>query len=121
MAGLMTQKNGEVVVAYITEARLLDDSLMQRIGKDLLDLIDRVEHGKLLLNFQDVRFMASAMLGKIIKLNKSCKEAEVKLKLCNICPDIMQVFTLMKLHKVLEIHDDESRALAAFERKGWFK
>ena len=120
MSALMTQSNGEVKVVYFTEARLLDDTLVNKIGKELLAIVDRTEHGKLLLNFQDVRFMASAMLGKLVQLNKKCKADGVALRLCNISPDIMKVFTLMKLNKILDIHADEAQALKAFEKKGWF-
>ena len=60
------------------------------------------------------------MLGKLITLNKHCKDAAVHLKLCSIDPQIMQVFKMTKLDKVFQIFDDEDRALAAFEKKGFF-
>lgn len=44
-------------------------------------MANRAEPGKLLLNFSDVRFMSSSMLGKRIKLNKKCKHEKTRLKL----------------------------------------
>jgi anti-sigma B factor antagonist len=45
----------------------------------------------------------------------------VQLKLCSIDDQIMQVFKLTKLDKVLDIQANEDRALASFEKKGgWF-
>ena len=116
MSALMSQTNGDVVVVYFTESRILNESTIQHIGEELEKMADRAEWGKLLLNFSDVRFMSSAMLGKLIKLNKKCKNDDIHLKLCGISKDIMQVFKLMRLHKVLNIYADETRAMIAFEK-----
>ena len=116
MSSLMSQKNGDVLVVYFTETRILDEATIQQIGNDLEKMADRAEFGKLLLNFSDVRFMSSAMLGKLIKLNKKCKAEKTHLKLCDISKEIMEVFKLMRLHKLLDIYADETRAMIAFEK-----
>ena len=59
--------------------------------------------------------MSSAALGKLIRLDKKVKQAGGQLKLCNICPNIYEVFTITKLNQVYEIHDDERAAIAAFK------
>jgi hypothetical protein len=40
--------------------------------------------GKLLLTFAGVKGMCSAMIGKLIVLNKWCKDPKVVLKMCNV-------------------------------------
>ncbi len=68
--------------------------------------------------------MSSAMLGQIMKLNKQCKADGIKLKLCGICPQVLEIFTITRLHKVLNIATDEAAALASFAgdsgKKSWF-
>jgi anti-sigma B factor antagonist len=120
MSTFMSQTNGEVLVVYFSETRILDDGKIQQLGEELVKFVDKTEHAKLLVNFQNVRFMCSAMLGKLMVLNKKCKAANVSLKLCNISKDIMEVFRLTNLNKILEIHADEADALAAFSKRGWF-
>ncbi len=63
------------------------------------------------------------MIGQIVQLHKQCKNDKVKLKLCNISPDIKEVFRITGLTKLLEIYDDGAAALAAFgpPRRGWFR
>ena len=96
--------------------------MIDDVGRTLDKLLDKCEHGKMLLNFDGVKFMGSAMLGKLISLNKKCSEYKVKLKLAAIDPQIMQVFKMTRLDKVFDIYPDEGRALSAFEGgKGWFK
>jgi anti-sigma B factor antagonist len=72
----------------------------------------------MILNFEAVRFMSSAMLGKLVALNKLCKGYKVALKLSNITPEIMQIFKLTALNKVFDIYDDEAAALASFASQG---
>jgi anti-sigma B factor antagonist len=121
VAGMHSVTNGEVIVAYMGENRIVDQAKIDEIGRNLEALFNKAEHGKLLINFDGVRFMGSAMLGKLISLNKKCKDAKVQLKLCTIDDQIMQVFKLTKLDKVLDIQPNEDRALASFEKKGgWF-
>lgn len=120
MADLMSQKNGDVLIVYFTDARMVDQSKIEGVGKELMEFAGKCEGGKLLLNFEGVRFMGSAMLGKLVALNKKCSADNCALKLCSISADIMEVFKLTRLDKVLKIYSDEPKALSAFERKGWF-
>ena len=120
MAEVHSQTNGEVMVVYLGHNRIVDQAMIDEIARTLEKLLNKCEHGKMLINFEGVKFMGSAMLGKLITLNKHCKDAAVHLKLCSIDPQIMQVFKMTKLDKVFDVFDDEDRALAAFEKKGFF-
>ncbi len=119
MAEVHSQTNGEVVVVYLGHNRIVDQAIIDQIAGTLERLLGKCEQGKMLINFEGVKFMGSAMLGKLIKLKKSCKDLAVHLKICSIDPQIMQVFKMTKLDKVFDIYDDEGRALSAFEKKGW--
>ena len=120
MEGMTTQTNGEVLAVYFTDANLVATARIQTIGEGLAEVMNHATHGKLLLNFRVVRAMSSSMLGKLIKLHKGCKAAKIDLKLCEICDDIMEVFTVTSLHKVFDIHPDEASALKAYRRSRWF-
>lgn len=120
MEGLTTQTNGEVLVVYFTDANVANAARIQSIGQGLAEAMNHATHRKLLLDFRVVRTMSSLMLGKLIKLLKACRVAKIDLKLCGICDDIMEVFTVTSLHKVFDIHRDESSALKAYRRSRWF-
>lgn len=121
MAQLVSQKNRGVIVVYINEPKLLDERLINEVGLGLIAALDRVENSMLLVNFQGVRFMSSSMIGRIVTLYKKCKEYKINFKLSNISSEIMEVFQLMNLHKLLNIYSDESAAMTAFEQDGWLK
>ena len=121
MESVVTQKNRAVIIAYINEAKLLDERMIGEVGRGLLDAMERAENNMLLVNFQSVRFMSSSMIGKIVTLYKKCKENKINLKLSNISSEIMEVFQLMNLQKLLNIYSDESDAMLAYEKDGWLK
>lgn len=119
----LTDKEDVVVVTF-QEAKILDETQIERIGREFkgLTLQASADH-KLLLNFERVKFMSSSMIGQIMLLAKMCKKDKVNLRLCSICPNIMEVFKLMGLQKVLQIHKTEEDALKAFgpRRLGFFR
>jgi anti-anti-sigma regulatory factor len=45
--------------------------------------------------------MSSAMITKLVMLNKGCKAQGVKLKLCEVSPNVMEVFKITKLNKLI--------------------
>ena len=120
VTNLRSEENGDVLVVYFNDSKILDEAKIQQIHNELNEKLGEVPAGKLLLNFDNVSFMSSAMIGKIILLNKKCKSEEVSFKLCNISDNVMEVFKLMRLNKVLDIQQDEEKALASYDKKGWF-
>ncbi len=121
MEPVIAQKNRGIIVAYINEAKLLDERMIGDVGNGLMAAMERAEDNRLLINFQNVRFMSSSMIGKIVTLYKKCKGNQINLKLSNISVEIMEVFQLMNLHKLLSIYNDEAEAMLAFEKDGWIK
>jgi anti-sigma B factor antagonist len=93
---------------------------IEQLGKELLDSVPQALHKKLLLNFRGVTFMSSAMISKLVLLNKACKTAGVTLKFCEVSSNLMEVFKITKLNKVFDIEKTEEKALASFDKKGWF-
>jgi len=126
VANLTIQERGDVVMVTFTQTRILDENTIRAIGSEFANLtLEAAADHKLLLNFAGVDFMSSAMLGQIVRLNKQCKNDNIKLKLCSICPQVLEVFTITKLDKLIEIAADEATALASFSgapvKKGWFR
>ncbi len=120
MGALTTEEKEGVLVVYFGDAKILEDTKIQQIGQELLECQSRAVDNKLLLNFSNVTFMSSAMIGKLVLLNKKCASDGVKLKLCNISKNLGEVFKITGLNKVLDIQKDEEKALKSFDKKGWF-
>ena len=87
------------------------------MGKELLEAVSTAANQKMLLNFQGVSFMSSAMITKLVTLNKTCKAKGVTLKFCEVSSNVMEVFKITKLNKLFDIQAGEEKALASFDKK----
>jgi anti-sigma B factor antagonist len=105
---------GDVTVVNFVDRKILDEQNIQVIGDQLFSLVDQEGLRKLLLNFGNVEYLSSAALGKLITLNKKLQAAGGRLILCNIDPQIYEVFEITKLDKFFNIQKEEQSALQAF-------
>lgn len=105
---------GDVTVVRFVDRKILDEANIQELGQELFDLVEKENRQNLLLNFQSVEFLSSAALGKLITLEKKVKSHSGKLKLCEIRPQIYEVFAITRLNKLFVIKDEEADALASF-------
>ena len=105
---------GDVTVVNFTDRKILDEQNIQVIGEQLFSLVDEAGRRKILLNFGNVEYLSSAALGKLITLNTKLQQAGGRLVLCNIDPQIHEVFEITKLDKFFKIMKEEQAALQAF-------
>src|SRR5262245_42220355 len=105
---------GDITVVNFLDKKILDDQNIQMIGEQLMSLVDELGRSKILLNFGNVEFLSSAALGKLIVLNRKLAEVNGKLVLCNIDPQIYEVFEITKLNKVFTMAKDEQTGLQVF-------
>ena len=118
MAMVKHEVKGEIRVIVIDEARLVDAAMIEQCFREIVAVLDKSEERHVLLHFGRLTFMSSMALGMLIRVNKKCKEYKIALKMCNITPDIRQVFKLTSMDKLFEIHDDAADAMAAFKASG---
>jgi anti-sigma B factor antagonist len=111
---LVVSEVGEVTVVRFADPKILDEVSIQEMGAELLSLVEKDNRGAILLNFAEVEFLSSMALGKLITLDKKVKTNNGKLKLCNIRPEIHEVFVFTKLTSLFDIKENEAQALAAF-------
>jgi len=105
---------GDVTVINFIDRKILDEQNIQIIGEQLFGLVEQEGRRKLLLNFGNVEYLSSAALGKLITLNKKLQGAGGRLILCNIDPQIYEVFEITKLDKFFNIQKEEQAALQSF-------
>jgi anti-sigma B factor antagonist len=111
---LEVEQIGDVSVVNFVDRKILDEQNIQIIGDQLFSLVDQEGRRQILLNFGNVEYLSSAALGKLITLNKKVQTAKGKLVLCNIAPEILEVFEITKLDKFFKIEGEEQAALQLF-------
>ena len=113
-ANLLIQREMDITVVDLQDARILDVQQIDLIGEQLFKLVDQMDRKKLVLDFSKVRHMGSAAIGTIISLNEKSKAIKGMLVLSGVRPDVMKIFTIMRLHKLLKFAPNLSDAKAKF-------
>jgi anti-anti-sigma factor len=118
VAVIKHEVKGDVRVIAIDVVRLVDEAAIEQCKREIMETLDTTEESNVLLHFGRVSFMSSAALGMLIRVSKKCKEYDATLKLCNISPDIRQVFKITSMDKILDIQEDAAQAMESFRKSG---
>ena len=114
----MIQKVLDVTMVEFQSPRLVDANSLDKIADELYELVDKKDRKKLILDFGNVRFMSSSALGMLLNLNTKTAAIKGTLALCGLRKDLMKVFEITKLTKILRFCADEKEALAVFGHAG---
>ncbi|MBL7043213.1 MAG: STAS domain-containing protein [Pirellulaceae bacterium] len=107
----MSRVEDDVLIAQFRSPRILAETQIAQIGRELQDLAGQAA-GNVLLDFQGVNFMSSSMIGKIILLNKKCSVNGTEVAMCNLSPSVMEVFEITHLNKIFRIHNTAEDAMS---------
>jgi len=112
---IQTGKKDNIHIVLFKDKKILDDTVLDEIKTEINRLIGNAAGPDMLLDFANVEFMSSAMLGLLGQLHRKIGQGHGRLKMCGIRPEIFQVFKLTNLDKLFKIFPDAPAGLAAFE------
>ncbi len=112
---MMVTKEQDVTVVELTDRKILDEVSIMQIGEQISSLIADEVSPRLLVDFTHVGHLSSSALGLMLKHRKQIREKDGVLALCNIQPQIYEVFTITRLNEMLTIKESRSEALAAMQ------
>ncbi len=97
------------VVTFVDE-KILEEMDVHTLQESIMSVIEEAERINLILDFRNVRFLSSAVLGLLIRISKRIYERAGQLRLCNIDPRIHEIFKITRLTKVFDIYQDVESA-----------
>jgi len=110
-AKFTTEQVGGTTWVRLRGPRITDQVYINELGDELVALLESGAQRDLLIDLEEVEFLSSAMLGKLIRLFKRAAQVGGRVRLCSIRPSIREVFEITQLHKVFEIYPDADEAL----------
>ena len=111
---LTTALVGNVTVVRFCAHLILTGEKSDAVGAELYRLADTANPCRLLLDFANVQSLTSSILGKLILTDKKVVARGGRLALCNLNPDLREVFEITQLHRLLNVYPGEPEALASF-------
>ncbi len=109
---IVVSQQADVSIVEFVDSKLLDEVHIVQIGEALAAMVAGEENPLLVVDFSNVAHMSSSALGMLITLHKQVREHGGRVALCNVRPEIYQVFTITKLSDVFQIYDSRTTALA---------
>ena len=98
-------------IVTFTDEKILEEQDVQAVGESIMSVIESASGGiNMILDFCNVRFLSSAVLGLLIRVSKKVYERDGQLKLCNINPKIYEIFKITRLTKIFDIYQDVAEA-----------
>ena len=111
---LHVRSNAGVAVVGFASPYLQSEQVIEKVGAELLDLVDEQGFTKVILSFNGVRFASSSMLAQVVKLHKKLMKQKGMLRLCSLTPSLREVLKVSQLDRLLDVHEDEASALNKF-------
>ena len=71
---------------------------------------------RLLLNLADVTYIDSSGIGELVSGFTTVSNQGGQLKLLNLTKKVHDLLQITKLYTVFDVHDDEAKAISAFEK-----
>ena len=108
----------KAVIIKFADEKILEDKDIAAVQEAIMSVVEQTQRINLVLDFTNVKFLSSAVLGLLIRVSKKVYERDGQLRLCNINPRIYEIFKITRLTKVFDIYSDMENAvegLSAFE------
>ena len=116
-APVLVQVYQNIVLVRIETDRLLEMKVINATHDAINKLIDMHPKISLVLDLAKVANMSSAMLGKLVALQKAVKKCKGRMAVCSVKPQIMELFKVTKLHKLFDIRPEAEAAINYYKRK----
>ena len=101
-------------VVTLTDEKLLEDDDIKALEESVMPLIDGTPVN-LVMDFSNVQFLSSAVLGLLIRISKKVNENRGRLKFCCINSKIFDIFRITRLDEIFEIYGDAKKALQSLK------
>ncbi len=118
MAGIRpnisVQYTENATVLAFTDRKILEEQDIRSLQDTVMSVVEQADDIQLVLDFGQVEFLSSAVLGLLIRISKRINEKHGKFSLCNISPKIHEVFKITQLTKIFDIQKDVDSAISSF-------
>jgi anti-sigma B factor antagonist len=103
----------EATVITITDEKILEDEDVKALEESIMPLVEGPV--TVVIDFSNVRFLSSAVLGLLIRISKRATEQKGKLKLCGIGSRIFEIFKITRLDEIFDIYEDAKKAMSSLK------
>ncbi len=113
-SSLIVQEVGPVAVVTFRDNSILDVVTIQRIGRELYELVEQQNRKSIVLDFDSVRFLSSQALGVLLTLRRKAEKTGATVVLARLRAELARVFKITNLDKMFDFYDTIEKSLDRF-------
>ena len=106
----------DATIVTLADEKILAEEDIKALQDAILPLVEQAESINLVIDFRNVRFLSSAVLGLLIRISKKVYEQDGRLRLCGINQKIYEIFKVTRLTKIFDIYKDLESTLNGLTR-----
>ncbi len=111
---LTTETINDVTVVRFTNVSRFNALITEPVKEELKKLFNK-PNTKLILDLEGIEFIDSSGFGVFLSIMKTANNNYGYFKICNITPEVMELFKLLQLHNVFEIYSTLEDCLKSFD------
>ena len=112
---LIVDHVGDVITLAFARADLIDSEYLDVAEREILDLVHDAETPRLVIDFEQVRFLSSAAMRLLVTIRNEVHAKHGALHLANVDGEVLAVFELVKLMELIPTHATLRKAIRACE------
>ncbi|MHC4726912.1 MAG: STAS domain-containing protein [Planctomycetota bacterium] len=102
-SNMTTEYGTDFTFVTFEDENILEEVQIRMLQNSLESVIEKNKDNQLVLNFANVKFMTSAMLGLLVRIHKRVGERGGELELRNLDKNLRKLFQITQLTKVFNI------------------
>ncbi|PID92198.1 MAG: anti-anti-sigma factor [Bacteroidetes bacterium] len=103
----------EINVVSLKEGDRLNAPIAEAIREELTELFSQPKTN-VIFKLEGIAFIDSTGFSVFLSALKAANNNYGQFKICNVSPELMQLFNLLQLHNVFEIYDELQACLDSF-------
>ncbi len=110
---LKTEKINNVIVVKFNNIDRFNALIVEPVKEQLKGFFNKPDT-RLALNLEGVKFIDSSGFGVFLSVMKSANNNHGQFKICNIRPEVMELFKLLQLHNVFDLCETQDECVKSF-------
>jgi len=110
---LKIEKVDNIEVVKFEDVQKFNALITEKVKEELAQLFEK-PNTRLILDLQGVKYIDSSGFGVFLSVMKMANNNYGFFKLCNIAPEVMELFKLLQLHNIFEIYEDLHDCIKSF-------
>ena len=110
---LKTEKINNVIVVKFNNIDRFNALIVEPVKEQLKSFYNKPDT-RLALNLEGIKFVDSSGFGVVLSILKTASSNQGQFKICNIRPEVMELFKLLQLHNVFDLYDTQEECVNSF-------